>query len=82
MADRIIRASEIGEYVYCKRAWWLRAQGYQPANVRELAAGTTLHERHGRAVIASGCLRSLAYLLLLAALALLAVTLAGRFLTG
>ncbi len=80
MTDRVIRASEIGEYVYCKRAWWLRLQGYESANVRELAAGTSLHERHGRAVLAGGCLRTAAYLLLLAALALAAAGLAQRFL--
>ena len=80
MTERVIRASEIGEYVYCKRAWWLRLQGYESANVRELAAGTSLHERHGRAVVTGGCLRTAAYLLLLAALALTAATLAARFL--
>ena len=25
--DGFIKASEIGEYVYCKRAWWLRTKG-------------------------------------------------------
>jgi len=81
MPERVIRASEIGEYVYCKRAWWLRLQGYESANVREMAAGTSLHERHGRAVIAGGCLQTIAYLLLLTALVLVAASLAARFLT-
>lgn len=81
MSDRVIRASEIGEYVYCKRAWWLRLQGYESTNVREMAAGTSLHERHGRAVITSGCLQTFAYFLLLAALVLIAAALAARFLT-
>lgn len=81
MSDRVVRASEIGEYVYCKRAWWLRLQGYESANVREMAAGTTVHERHGRAVVASGCLQTAAYILLLAALVLAAAYIASRFLT-
>ena len=43
---RIIRASEIGEYIYCHRAWWLRhVGGYASANVRELAEGTAVHAR-------------------------------------
>jgi hypothetical protein len=66
---RVIRASEIGEYVYCHRAWWLHhVQGHASANVRELADGTALHARHGRRVGLAGALRTLAILLLLAAL--------------
>lgn len=66
---RVIRASEIGEYVFCRRAWWLRAvKGYESANVRELGAGTAAHLRHGRTVNAALVLRVLALILLLAAL--------------
>jgi len=67
---RVIRASEIGEYVFCHRAWWLhQVQGQASANVRELAEGTARHARHGRQVIAADALRLLALLLVLAALA-------------
>jgi CRISPR/Cas system-associated exonuclease Cas4 (RecB family) len=66
---RVIRASEVGEYVFCRRAWWLRAvQGYESANVHELEAGTAAHVRHGRMVSAALALRALALILLLAAL--------------
>ena len=65
---RVIRASEIGEYVFCHRAWWLRhVGGYESANVREMAEGTATHARHGRLVSAAGGLRLLALLLLAAA---------------
>lgn len=40
-----ITASEIGEYVYCKRAWWLRNQGLietTPHMVRGSAAHNAL----------------------------------------
>jgi hypothetical protein len=67
---RVIRASEIGEYVFCHRAWWLhQIQGQASANVRELAEGTARHARHGRRVGVAAGLRLLAVLLLLAALA-------------
>jgi hypothetical protein len=73
---RVIRASEIGEYVFCHRAWWLRhTRGLASANVRELAAGTALHAGHGRRVAVAGALRGLAVLLLLAAAVLAAATL-------
>jgi hypothetical protein len=65
---RVIRASEIGEYVFCHRAWWLRhVAGLESANVREMAEGTGSHARHGLRVAAAGALRALALLLLAAA---------------
>ena len=66
---KVIRASEIGEYVFCHRAWWLRhVQGYESANVRDLAEGTAAHATHGRLVSAASGLRALAILLFLIAL--------------
>ncbi len=51
MSDRIIRASEIGQYDFCAKAWWLGSiEGVQPSNIRELQAGTAAHEAHGRQV--------------------------------
>jgi hypothetical protein len=51
MSDRIIRASEIATYVYCRRAWHLQRQmGYQSTHVRPLADGRAHHEAHGRQV--------------------------------
>lgn len=66
-----IRSSDIGNYLYCRRAWWYRKQGFESANQAELASGTELHRKHGRKVLAAGLLRTLALLLLLAALVLL-----------
>jgi len=70
---RTIRASEIGTYLYCQRAWWYQRQGVQNENQAELAGGTELHERHGWNVMAVGCLRVLAYALLLVSLVLLTI---------
>jgi hypothetical protein len=75
---KTIRASEIGTFVYCQRAWHYLQLGYESENRAELAGGSELHYRHGRTVMASGCLRSLAYALLLIALALLAVYAVGK----
>jgi len=70
---RKVRASEIGTYLFCQRAWWYLQQGIETQNLRELAGGRELHHRHGRTVLASGLLRALAYLALLGGLVLLAV---------
>ena len=70
---KTIRASDIGTYLYCRRAWMYRIKGYESINQADLAAGTELHRAHGRTVIAAGLVRSLAWLVLLAALALLTI---------
>jgi CRISPR/Cas system-associated exonuclease Cas4 (RecB family) len=68
---RMIRSSDIGNYLYCRRAWWYRKQGTPSENQAELAAGTELHKQHGRRVLASGLARTLGLTLLLAAILLL-----------
>lgn len=70
MTRRTIRASEIGAYLYCKRAWWYQLSGLPSQNQSELAAGADLHYRHGRAALRLGCLRIIAYALILASLIL------------
>lgn len=73
MIMRIIRASEIGLFQYCQRAWWYRNQGVESSNQAELTAGSDLHRQHGRRVFIAGLLRGAALLLLLAALVLIAI---------
>jgi CRISPR/Cas system-associated exonuclease Cas4 (RecB family) len=73
----IIRASEIGEYVYCARAWWLRrVVGLEPAGRERRELGTTLHRRHGRAVAGSRALVAIGAALALGAA--LMIVLSGR----
>ncbi len=76
---KTIRASEVGTYLYCARAWWYRRQGVESSHQAEMVAGTELHRRHGRTVIASGLTRTLAVILLLVALALLVAYCTARF---
>ena len=70
---RTIRASEIGSFLYCQRAWWYQKLGNEPTNTAELAEGRFIHARHGRAVLTAGFLKALAYGLLLLTLVLLSV---------
>lgn len=68
MEDRVIRASEIGHYSYCARAWWLaRVRGFPPRNVAGLENGRAEHHRHSGAVSGYHRLRRWAYLLLISA---------------
>jgi hypothetical protein len=73
MSEQWIRASEIGDYLYCRRSWWLkRSQGVAAQNVRELARGSQHHQQHGRLVQQSVWLRRAAYALIFVVVALVA----------
>ena len=39
-----MKASEIGDYVYCPRAWWLRFTGVITGKTEAMIEGTTQHE--------------------------------------
>lgn len=75
---RVIRASEIGTYLYCRRAWKYQRQNVRSENVQEMVTGTEIHLQHGRKVIAAGCLRTLAMIMLLAAMVLFVVHFLGQ----
>ncbi|HEX8149636.1 MAG TPA: hypothetical protein VF591_20830 [Pyrinomonadaceae bacterium] len=71
-----VRASALGEYVFCARAWWLRREGVRPTRGGEArAAGTRWHESHGRTVARAKRLRLVAAVCACLALALAAVLL-------
>jgi CRISPR/Cas system-associated exonuclease Cas4 (RecB family) len=66
-----IRASDIGSYLYCRRAWWYRMHGQESSNVFELSAGTELHRKHGQAVLRASLFNLLGWIVLLIAIVLL-----------
>lgn len=70
----VIRASEISEYVYCARAWWLRrVAGLEPTGRERRETGSRLHRRHARSVAGSWLLLALALALTGVALALIVI---------
>lgn len=73
-----IRASEIGEYGYCSRAWWYRhvIKIAPPAagTGERLSKGIQAHQRHGRQVARASLLGTVG--LALALLGVLALVLA------
>ncbi len=68
-----VRASEVGQFTFCARAWWLQhVRGARPDDETPLRAGRAMHQRHGLMVRGADVSRWLAALLVfLAALALL-----------
>jgi len=74
MPDRIIRASELGQYDFCAKAWWLGAvEGVPPDNAAELQAGTRWHAEHGRVVSRAGRVQQAAIVLVAIGVILLAI---------
>ena len=43
MNKKYVSASEIGEFVYCKRAWWLRFNGFTTTPSPAMTQGTAKH---------------------------------------
>ncbi len=69
---RPVRASEIGSFLYCARAWWYQRQGVEAENQAELTGGELFHRRHGQKVVAAGLMRLAGLFFLLVAVLLLA----------
>ncbi len=68
-----VSASEVGQYAYCARSWWLgTVEGVAPIDLELVAQGTRRHERHGwRVALARGIRQLALWLLAVAALGLL-----------
>ncbi len=67
---KFVKASEIGTYVYCQRAWWYQVHGYRPENQADLARGKDDHAQHSNVVASINILQALAMALLLGAVTL------------
>jgi len=73
-SGQVIRASELGQYSFCAKAWWLaNVEGMPTENVREMDAGASAHEQHGRMVQLSVWLGRAAIVCLAAGLLMLAL---------
>jgi hypothetical protein len=66
----LVRASEIGQWAFCQRAWWL-AQVKQVPHEKPavLAYGETMHRTHGQSLWLAQSLVKLGLVLLVFALA-------------
>ena len=72
---RVIKASELGGFLYCERVWWYQLQGVPSANLPAMDAGTQRHQTHARQVKLAPVLLGIAFLLALTAVIYI---LAGR----
>jgi hypothetical protein len=65
---RILKTSEIGSFVYCRRAWWYQRQGIRTENTAELSGGRKYHSHHGWRVFSAVFLQRAATIMMLAAI--------------
>ena len=47
---RKVRASELGSFSYCQRAWWYQQQGMPSENQGAMDAGSHEHREYNRGV--------------------------------
>ncbi len=69
--EQYIRASEIGSYMFCVKAWNYSRQGVRPTaeNQASRKAGVAFHRTHGTSVVRSRTLMFIGVFLLFIALA-------------
>jgi CRISPR/Cas system-associated exonuclease Cas4 (RecB family) len=69
-----VRVSEISEYLFCRRNWYLTAQGVRPSAIQtdKMRAGIARRRRHGLLVAFSQRLMIAAVYFLIFALAVVA----------
>lgn len=72
--QKIINASEIGNYVYCRRSWWYALQGIPSENQRSLAEGKTTHQKIGRQIRLVKLIRRVLIALLILLIAALVIS--------
>ncbi|RME53298.1 MAG: hypothetical protein D6790_17800 [Caldilineae bacterium] len=78
----LVRASDIGAWAYCNRAWWLvHVQHAQHERPERLARGDAAHRAHGRSVLQADRLQRWGRSLILAGLLLGLLLLLARLLT-
>jgi hypothetical protein len=75
-SKRTIRASEIGTFMYCQRAWWYQRKKIKPINVDELAAGQNFHKLHINQSRSANLLKTIAWLLVISSVIILSVLVA------
>jgi len=76
----IISSSEIGQWTYCNRAWYLARAGESNRNAEALSRGVEQHQRHSSNVAHSQTLRWLAFALVFLAFLIILLAFIAVFL--
>jgi CRISPR-associated exonuclease Cas4 len=85
-----VKASEIREFMFCERAWWLKRNDYfgklstpdQDSSIERLEAGIEYHQAYSRNVRSTSAQRNIARTLLISSAVLLILALLSLFLSS
>ncbi len=78
----VIYASDIGQFLYCHRAWWYRLQGEENSELARLRQGAGQHEALAESVQDADRLARGARALVWIAVLLILALVASRILSG
>ncbi len=74
----LVRASDIGAWAYCRRAWYLaQVRGVPHARPEMLQQGTQAHNRHGQQVRRAGQMQRIGVWLVIAGLVMVGLLVAA-----
>lgn len=77
MSSKTLRASEIGQFRFCERAWWYARSGKPSTSMHLLESGSKAHRSHIRKVRRWMAIQRLGLGVMLAGLMLLLLQLAS-----
>ncbi len=77
-----INASELGDYVYCKRGWWLRCNGIMTGSNNDMIRGTNAHIRLSQALDLNRKKTNIAWIIIILAIGLLMLLLSIFLMTN
>jgi hypothetical protein len=76
----LVRASDIGAWAFCRRAWYLaHVRGVAHARPEQLQRGNEAHAQHGQQVRRAGEIQRIGLWLVILGVALVALLLAALF---
>ena len=76
----IVKASEIGDYIFCKRAWWLRFNEKITGSTEAMDLGTLRHNELAENIESHSIKKSFAFLLIFSALVIIILIIITAFL--
>ena len=76
----IVKASEIAEYIFCKRSWWLRFNEKITGSTEAMDLGTLRHNELAEKVESHPMKKALAFLLIFSGLILIILIIITAFL--
>lgn len=80
--NKYVTASEIGDFVYCPRGWWLKLQGFFKEPNDAMITGTKKHDSLAENVNLHATITTISIILIISAIIVLVVLFAYGLIMG